>query len=120
VVALQLDVPCMLILLAMPHGNYRDPTEAELSWQALHALAFGARGISYFAYWTPVDVAFADLQKFRHGLIEQGKPTEHYFEALRLNQVARGIAQQLASFRSVSVGDSMGEVAAHLPLGPIA
>jgi hypothetical protein len=116
----QHDLPFMLILLAMPHGSYRDPTEAELSWQAFHALAFGARGISYFAYWTPVNVEYADVQKFRHGLIEKGKPTEHYFEAMRLNQAARAIAQQLASFRSVSVGDSVGEVAAALPLGPIA
>ena len=40
----------------MPHLSYRDPTEAELAWQVFHALAFGARGISYFTYWTPLDV----------------------------------------------------------------
>ena len=48
------DVPFLLIVQAMPHGPYRDPTEAELAWQVHHALAFGARGISYFTYWTPV------------------------------------------------------------------
>ena len=32
---------------------YRDPSEAELAWQVHHALAYGARGISYFTYWTP-------------------------------------------------------------------
>jgi len=114
------DVPFMLILLAMPHGNYRDPTEGELRWQALHALAFGARGISYFAYWTPVNVEFADVFKFRHGLIEQGRPTEHYLEAMRLNRTARAIARQLTSFHSVSVADSEGRVASPLPIGPIA
>ena len=114
------DLPFMLILLAMPHGNYRDPTEAELSWQALHALAFGARGISYFAYWTPVNVEYADTFKFRHGLIEGGQPTEHYFEAGRVNRAARSIARQLGLFRSVSVADAHGEIAAPPPIGPIA
>jgi hypothetical protein len=85
-----------------------------------HALAYGARGISYFAYWTPVRVEFADQLKFRNGLIENGKPTAHYAHALRLNRAVRAIGQQLESFTSVSVGDSMGKVAARLPIGPIA
>jgi len=113
-------LPFMVIVLAMPHGPYRDPTEAELSWQVFHSLAFGARGISYFAYWTPVNVPSADDMKFRYGLIENGKPTLHYFQVMRLNRTVRAIAQQLASFRSVTVGDSLGEVAAPLPIGPIA
>jgi hypothetical protein len=117
---LRRDLPFMLIFLAMPHGPYRDPTAAELSWQAFHALAYGARGISYFAYWTPVDVPFQDVMKFRHGLIEKGAPTEHYFQAAQLNQVTRAIAMQLVSFHSVAVSDSAGQIAAPPPIGPIA
>jgi len=113
------SLPFMLILLAMPHGDYRDPTEAELSWQALHALAFGASGISYFAYWTPVNVVHADVFKFRHGLIEEGRPTVHYFEATRLNATVRAMVGQLRSFRSVSVTDAHGEIASPPPIGPI-
>ena len=41
-------------------------------------LAFGARGISYFAYWTPVHVEDADRWQFRNGLVENGAPTEHF------------------------------------------
>lgn len=113
-------LPFMLIVLAMPHLVYRNPSEAELSWQVYHALAYGARGISYFAYWTPVQVEFADRLKFRNGLIENGKPTVHYTHAQRLNRAVRAIGQQLESFTSVSVGDSLGEMAARLPIGPIA
>jgi hypothetical protein len=119
-VAQRHELPFMLIVLAMPHLVYRNPTEAELSWQVYHALAYGARGISYFAYWTPVRVEYADRLKFRNGLIENGKPTAHYAHALRLNRAVRAIGQQLESFTSVSVGDSMGKVAARLPIGPIA
>ena len=67
-----------------------------------------------------MNVEYADVLKFRHGLIETGQPTVHYFQAMRLNRVVRTIGHQLAGFRSVGVGDSMGEVAAPLPLGPIA
>jgi hypothetical protein len=118
-VALERDVPFMLIVQAMPHGPYRDPTEAELAWQAFHALAYGARGLSYFAYWTPVNVEYQDVMKFRHGLIEDGKPTRHYDEATRLNREVRMMAAQLERFRSIAVGDSRGVVAPALPLGPI-
>ncbi len=114
------DLPFMLIVQAMPHGPYRDPTEAELAWQVFHALAYGARGISYFAYWTPVNVRDAGQWRFHHGLIEDGKPTLHYLQAMRLNRSARAITQQLAPFRSLTVGDSLGEVAAPFPIGPIA
>jgi hypothetical protein len=117
--ALKSEVPFMLIFLAMPHANYRDPTEAELSWQAMHALAYGARGVSYFAYWTPVNVMYQDVMKFRHGLIEQGKPTRHYAEAAALNRTVRSLAASLEEFRSVAVADSRGEVAPNLPAGPI-
>jgi hypothetical protein len=112
-------VEFMLIVQAMPHGKYRDPTEAELSWQVFHALAFGARAISYFAYWTPVQVPDRELWNFRYGLVEDGKPTLHYFEAMRINRTARAIAEQLASYRCFAVGDPQGEVGAPPPFGPI-
>ncbi len=115
----QHHLPFMLIVLAMPHGPYRDPTEAELRWQVFHALAYGARGVSYLAYWTPADVEHADVMKFRHGLIEGGKPTRHYAEASGINRVARAMAAELDGYRSVAVADSAGEVAAAPPIGPI-
>lgn len=117
--ALQHDLPFMLIVLAMPHARYRDPTAAELRWQVFHALAFGARGISYFAYWTPAPVEGADIMRFHNGLIEHGQPTLHYFQVAQLNREVRAIARELATFHSVAVADSAGEVAPPFPLGPI-
>jgi hypothetical protein len=112
-------LPFMLIVLAMPHGPYRDPTEAELSWQAYHALAYGASGISYFAYWTPVHVEHADVLKFRSGLIEAGQPTQHYTQAAALNRQLRALAAEMAPFHSVAVRDSTGETAPPLPFGRV-
>jgi hypothetical protein len=119
-VALQQHVPFLLIVQAMPHGPYRDPTEAEIAWQVNHALAFGARGISYFAYWTPVHVASAARMQFRRGLIEGGQPTEHYHQAARINAAARAIAAQLDGLRSIAVADSHGRFGVPFPLGPLA
>ena len=51
--ALRAEVPFASIVLATPHDPYRDPTEADLRWQVYTSLAYGARGILYFTYWTP-------------------------------------------------------------------
>jgi hypothetical protein len=114
------QLPFLLIILAMPHGKYRDPTDGELSWQAHHALAYGARGISYFAYWTPVHVENASVWRFRRGLLEGGRPTRRYQDAARLNQRLRTLATELESFKTLAVRDSRGEVAPPLPFGPLA
>lgn len=113
------DLPFLLIVQAMPHGPYRDLTEAELSWQVFHALAYGASGISYFAYWTPVDVRGAKQMKFRYGLIEQGKPTLHYFQAQRINRQVASFAGQLEGMRSLHVADSLGDIAPSVDFGPL-
>jgi hypothetical protein len=114
------DVPFLLIVQAMPHGPYRDPTEAELAWQVHHALAFGARGISYFAYWTPVHVRDAEKWQFRHGLVDGGEATEHLGQVARLNRDAQRYAAQLDGLRSIGIADSAGQFGAALPIGPLA
>lgn len=117
--SLEHRLPFMLIVLAMPHAHYRDPTEAELSWQVYNALAFGARGISYFTYWTPVNVEGAEVMHFHYGLIENGRPTRHYFEAAHLNRTIAALGDELAAFDSLAVADSSGEIGGPFPIGPI-
>lgn len=47
-------VPFWTFLQAMSYDNAtRCPTEAELRWQVLCSMAFGAQGYQYFCYWTP-------------------------------------------------------------------
>lgn len=113
-------LPFLLIVQAMPHGAYRDPTAAEIAWQVNHAVAFGARGVSYFAYWTPVNVPNAERWDFRHGLIENGEPTVHFQQAARINRIVRAYVEQLDGFASLAVADSEGRFGTPLPLGPVA
>jgi hypothetical protein len=46
-------LPFWLTVLLIGHTGYRQPSPAELSWQAAMALAYGARGVGYFTWWTP-------------------------------------------------------------------
>ena len=118
--ALAAGVPWMLIVQAMPHGPYRDPTPAELSWQVFNGLAFGARAISYFTYWTPVAVPDAERWQFRRGLIEHGVATDKLASVRELNRAARALAGQLEGFTSIAVVDGTGQFGDALPQPPLA
>ncbi len=52
-VALDHGIPFWNIVLSNAHFFYAKPTPAGLRFQAYTSLAYGARGISYFTYFTP-------------------------------------------------------------------
>ena len=52
-VADEREIPFWNILQLVPHSNHRALNPGELRWQVGHSLAYGARGIGYFTYWTP-------------------------------------------------------------------
>jgi len=47
------SVPFWNIVLSCAHFSYREPTAADLRFQAYSTLAYGGRGISYFTYFCP-------------------------------------------------------------------
>ena len=49
----EFGIPFWSIVLLVQHGPYRGLTPGELRWQVSHLLAYGARGVGYFTYWTP-------------------------------------------------------------------
>ena len=78
------DLPFMAIVLLVPHGPYRQPTEAELRWEAFHCLANGASGVSYFSYWSP---PYEDTWKFRDSAFSfAGERTELYDTVAKVNR----------------------------------
>jgi hypothetical protein len=46
-------IPFWNFMNVMPYGNRSDISEGQIRWQVFSSLAFGARGILYFCYWTP-------------------------------------------------------------------
>lgn len=98
--ALRAKTPFAAIVLATPHDPYRDPTEAELRWQVYTSLAYGARGILYFTYWTPK----SDIWNFHNGILdEQGRQTAHYAQVRRINGELNALARTLVDLRSEGV-----------------
>ena len=92
--------PFCYILLSVPHGPYRDPSEADLRWQVNTALAYGARGIMYFTYNTPDDPAW----NYRNAIIDaDGKPTAKYDQVRRINTEILKLAPTLMRLTSVAV-----------------
>lgn len=52
-IADEYGIPFWSWVLLVEHGPYRGLDPGELRWQVSHLLAYGARGIGYFTYWTP-------------------------------------------------------------------
>ena len=95
------------IILSSALLEYRDPTEADMRWQVWTSLAYGAKGISYFTYWTvPSD-------NFRTAIIDPfGERTHHYYDIQRINRELANVGPMLLSMTSLGVTSGPG-VAAH-------
>ncbi|MCU6710748.1 beta-galactosidase [Paenibacillus sp. J5C_2022] len=80
--------------------THRDPTEEEIRWQVFTSLAYGAKGIQYFTYWTPQ----SGRETFGSGMIDlQGNRTRHYDEVKRINASLQEIGPRLMELQSEGV-----------------
>ncbi|NNM87745.1 MAG: hypothetical protein HKL95_04420 [Phycisphaerae bacterium] len=96
--ALQRSIPFWNYFNAMPFGGHSDPTEAQMRWQINTSLAYGAKGVLYFCYWTPGG--------FRHGgalISAAGRPTRHYDQARRINAKLKNLGPTLMQLTSEAV-----------------
>jgi hypothetical protein len=93
-------IPFWVILQLTPHRDFRELTAAELAWQANLALAYGAKGIVWFTYWTPRP----DEQGFRLGPIAyEGERTASYDRVAKLNPRIEILGRELSGFVSREV-----------------
>jgi len=96
--AREAQLPFWQVILSTPHFHYRDPTEADLRWQVWTSLAYGARGISYYTYWTP------STHNYRNGLISQfGSRTAKYDTVRQVNLELQIVGPLLQSLTSLGV-----------------
>lgn len=100
--ALENDVPFWLFIQTLSFNlSHRDPTEEEIRWQVYTSLAYGAKGIQYFTYWTPKP---GGGETFGSGMIDlDGNRTKHYDEVKRLNAEVQEIGPKLLDLRSEGV-----------------
>lgn len=122
--AMAAGIPFWNFFNTMPYGPHTDPTEGQLRWQIYTSLAYGARGVMYFCYYTPGGAEFP-----KGGAIIQrdGRRTRHYDEAKRINGELKQLGptlMQLTSTAVVRIDEKAGDVAAdklaRAPLSDIA
>lgn len=98
--AIKADIPFWNFFNAMPYGSHTDPTEAQMRWQVNASLAYGAKGVMYFCYFTPRGSIF---QKGGAIIDRNGRPTRHYDEATRINARLKSLGPTLMKLRSSQV-----------------
>jgi hypothetical protein len=95
--ALGAGVLFMNFMGAMPYGGHADYTEAQMRWQVFTSLAYGARGVLYFCYWTPTGSTFQWANAILTPRALPGQPLSsavympgpHYFQVQRINAKLR-------------------------------
>lgn len=90
-------IPFWNFFNTMPFGPHTDPTEAQVRWQVFASVAYGAKGVMYFCYWTP---AGGEFPKGGAILRRDGTRTRHYDEAQRINAVLKNLGPVLMRLTS--------------------
>jgi hypothetical protein len=98
--ALRYNVPFWNFFNCMPFGPHADPTESQIRWQIYTSLAYGAKGVLYFCYYTPVSPEFP---KGGAIILRDGRRSRHYEEAKRINAVLKDLGPTLMKLTSTGV-----------------
>jgi hypothetical protein len=101
-VALENNIPFWNITLVTQHGDFRVLTEPELRFEAMQTLAFGARGLVWFTYWSPE--GFDTSTKWTQAMIdEKGNRTDHYEMVRAINADVLAIGRELKNAKNVGL-----------------
>lgn len=98
--SLKHNVPFWNFFNIMPYGHHTDPTEAQVRWQIFTSLAYGAKGVLYFCYYTPKGDEFP---KGGAIIAVDGSKTRHYDEAKRINSELKNMGNTLMQLTSTAV-----------------
>jgi hypothetical protein len=95
-------IPTWVYVQSVKFNRRELPTEAQLRWQVNTSLAYGAKGILYFTYWTP-DPARGEAFE-RAIILPGGERTPLYDAAMRLNhEWLKPVGRELKPLVSESV-----------------
>lgn len=98
--SLERDIPFWNFFNTMPFGPHDDPTEAQLRWQIYTSIAYGAKGVLYFCYWTPRG---GEFPKGGAIITAEGRKTRHYEQAKRINAGIRNLGLTLMKLTSTGI-----------------
>ena len=109
--SMKAGVPFWNFFNIMPYGPHTDPTESQVRWQIYTSLAYGAKGVMYFCYFTPQ--GGAEFPKGGAIIHADGRKSRHYGEAQRINaelEKLGPVIMQLSSEKVVHVDEAAGDV----------
>ncbi len=96
--SLETKTPFWNCILANAHFNYMEPSDATFHLQVYASLAYGARGIQYFTYFSP------KLGNFRMAAIDQfGNRTATWDMLRRINNEIRMLTPTMVRLKSTGV-----------------
>src|SRR5436190_19455958 len=98
--SLAANIPFWNYFASMAFNDHIDPTEAQIRWQIFASIAYGAKGVLYFCYWTERGSTFP-----RGGgvITAEGLPTRHYDEARRINAEVKNWGPTLMKLKNTGV-----------------
>ncbi|NJP45473.1 hypothetical protein [Actinacidiphila epipremni] len=82
---LRAGIPTWIYIQSLQYAGHRLPTAAELAWQVNISLAYGAKGVQYFTYWTPDPSRGTGFVPAQGLLTVAGERTPLYDAAKQLN-----------------------------------
>lgn len=89
-VSLETGQPFWAFALATAHGSYPVPTLEQLKLQIFSDLAYGAQGIQYFTYWTPLGT----IWDFHNAPIDSlGRRTNVYYLLKEVNREVHALTR---------------------------
>lgn len=98
--SLQADIPFWNFFNIMPYGPHTDPTESQVRWQVYASVAYGAKGVLYFCYYTPAGGEFPKGGAIIH---RDDRRSRHYYEAQRVNAELVKLGPTLMQLTSTGV-----------------
>lgn len=103
--SLSAGIPFWNYFHSMPFADRLDPTEAQIRWQINASIAYGAKGVLYFCYWTPGkgNGGTGEFPKGGALLTAEGRKTRHYDEARRINAELKVLGPTLMKLTSTGV-----------------
>ena len=103
--SVECGIPFWNFFNTMPFGPHYDPTEAQIRWQIYSSIAYGAKGVLYFCYWTPGKGAGGGGEFPKGGAIitAEGLRTRHYDQAKRINAGLKNLGPTLMKLTSADM-----------------
>ena len=102
--SLKQGIPMWVIIQALQDATrYRPPTLNQMYWQVTTALAYGAKSIWYYPYWSAGDPKKPEEWHYMGVILPDGKPGPQFESAKEINPKLKALGPLLMGLRSLSV-----------------